>query len=52
MVLDNNVHISEYKVLTCDVVPGRRPRGAALEAFVEGYRQRSGAQFEGRHEGG
>jgi formate dehydrogenase major subunit len=51
MVLDNNVHIAEYKVLTCDVVPGRRPRGGALTEFVEGYRRRSGAQYEGRHEG-
>src|SRR4051812_27918943 len=33
MVLDNNVHIAEYKVLTCDVIPGRRPHGAALTAF-------------------
>ena len=30
LALDHNVHISEYKVLTCDVVPGRRPRGPAL----------------------
>jgi formate dehydrogenase major subunit len=52
MVLDNNVHIAEYKVLTCDVIAGRRPRGAALGEFVEGYRQRSGTQHEGRHEGG
>jgi formate dehydrogenase major subunit len=52
MVLDNNVHIAEYKVLTCDVVPGRRPRGAALTEFVEGYRRRSGVQYEGRHQGG
>jgi formate dehydrogenase major subunit len=26
MVLDLNVHIAEYKALTCDVRPGRRPR--------------------------
>jgi formate dehydrogenase major subunit len=52
VVLDNNVHIPEYKVLTCDVVPGRRPRGAARTELVEGYRRRSGVVHEGRHEGG
>jgi formate dehydrogenase major subunit len=26
LVLDNNVHISEYKTATCDIRPGRRPR--------------------------
>ena len=30
LVLDLNVHISEYKALTCDMRPGRRPRGPAL----------------------
>jgi len=25
-VLDLNTHIAEYKSLTCDVRPGRRPR--------------------------
>jgi formate dehydrogenase major subunit len=49
VVLDNNVHISEYKVLTCDVIPGRRPRGPALAAFVEEYRRRSGVVHERRH---
>jgi formate dehydrogenase major subunit len=38
IVLDDNVHIAEYKALTCDVIPGRRPHGAALERFMEGYR--------------
>jgi len=52
IALDNNVHIAEYKVLTCDVVAGRRPRGPALEEFVEGYRRRYGVVREGRHEGG
>ncbi|MEA2319447.1 MAG: formate dehydrogenase major subunit, partial [Solirubrobacteraceae bacterium] len=42
LVLDYNVHISEFKVLTCDVVAGRRPRGQALAEFVEGYRRRAG----------
>jgi formate dehydrogenase major subunit len=41
LVLDRNVHISEYKVATCDIRPGRRPRGAALTEFVAGYRRRA-----------
>ena len=44
LVLDFNVHISEYKTLTCDIVPGRRPRGRALEEFVAGYRRRAGVE--------
>jgi formate dehydrogenase major subunit len=42
IVLDKNVHISEYKTSTCDIRPGRRPRGAALTALVEDYRRRAG----------
>jgi formate dehydrogenase major subunit len=42
VALDNNVHISEYKVATCDIRPGRRPRGPARLAFVEEYRRRAG----------
>ena len=42
LVLDRNVHISEYKTSTCDIVPGRRPRGPALAAFVAAYRERAG----------
>ncbi|MEJ7891147.1 MAG: molybdopterin dinucleotide binding domain-containing protein, partial [Solirubrobacteraceae bacterium] len=41
LVLDANVGISEFKVATCDVVPGRRPRGPALLEFVQGYRERA-----------
>jgi formate dehydrogenase major subunit len=41
MVLDLNVHIAEYKALTCDVRPGRRPRGPGLARLVEGYRERA-----------
>jgi formate dehydrogenase major subunit len=33
--LDPNVHIQEVKAATCDVRPGRRPRGPALRRFVE-----------------
>jgi formate dehydrogenase major subunit len=41
LVLDSNVHISEFKSATCDVRPGRRPRGPALLEFVQGYRRRA-----------
>jgi formate dehydrogenase major subunit len=50
LVLDLNVHIAEYKALTCDVRPGRRPRGAALAALLEDYRRRAGSYKEGAHE--
>jgi formate dehydrogenase major subunit len=36
--LDPNVHIQEVKAATCDIVPGRRPRGADLPKFVEAHR--------------
>jgi formate dehydrogenase major subunit len=39
LVLDSNVHISEYKVATCDIRPGRRPRGEALVGLLEDYRR-------------
>jgi formate dehydrogenase major subunit len=42
LVLDRNVHISEYKVATCDIRPGRRPRGPALKELVADYRRRAG----------
>jgi formate dehydrogenase major subunit len=42
LALDNNVHISEYKVATCDIRPGRRPRGPARLALVQEYRRRAG----------
>ena len=42
LVLDRNTHISEYKVLTCDIQPGRRPRGPALARYVAEYRRRAG----------
>ena len=38
IVLDPNVHIQEVKAATCDVVPGRRPRGPELRRFVEEHR--------------
>ncbi len=42
IVMDSNVHISEFKSATCDVQPGRRPRGPALLAYVDAYRRRAG----------
>ncbi len=43
---DPNVFIQESKVLTCDVRPGRRPRGPALLEYVAGYRRRAGVTPE------
>jgi formate dehydrogenase major subunit len=37
IVLDPDVHIQEAKAATCDLRPGRRPRGRALRAFVDRY---------------
>ncbi len=44
LVLDRNVHISEYKAATCDIRPGRRPRGSALTRLLEEYRARAGIE--------
>jgi len=44
LALDHNVHSSEYKVATCDIRPGRRPRGAARLELVEDYRRRAGVK--------
>jgi formate dehydrogenase major subunit len=41
LALDPNVHIGEYKAQTCDVRPGRRPRGEALRALMADYRRRA-----------
>ena len=40
LTLDPNVHIQD-KVGTCDIRPGRRPRGPSLTSFVEEYRRRA-----------
>jgi formate dehydrogenase major subunit len=40
VTLDPNVYIQD-KVGTCDLRPGRRPRGPDLLAFVEEYRRRA-----------
>jgi formate dehydrogenase major subunit len=44
LVLDNNVHINEYKAATCDIRPGRRPQGADRAKLVEDYRRRAGVK--------
>jgi formate dehydrogenase major subunit len=44
LALDRNVHISEFKVATCDIRPGRRPRGPALVELVRDYRRRAGVE--------
>jgi formate dehydrogenase major subunit len=43
LATDPNVHIGEYKALTCDVRPGRRPRGPAARALVDEYKARAAA---------
>jgi formate dehydrogenase major subunit len=42
VVVEPNVFIQESKVLTCDVRPGRRPRGHDLLDYIAGYRRRAG----------
>ena len=44
LALDPNVHIQEVKAATCDVRPGRRPRGPALLELVDEYRRRAGIE--------
>jgi formate dehydrogenase major subunit len=44
--LDPNVHIQEVKALTCDIRPGRRPRGPSRLRLVEDYRRRAGVTEE------
>jgi formate dehydrogenase major subunit len=46
VVLDPNVLIQESKVTTCDIRPGRRPRGPALLDYVQEYRRRAGVSVE------
>jgi formate dehydrogenase major subunit len=48
VVLDPNVHIHATKATSCDIQPGRRPRGPALLEYVEQYRRRAGVtEFTG-----
>ncbi len=42
VTLDANVHIQESKVASCDIQPGRRPKGPALLDYVQEYRRRAG----------
>src|SRR4029077_19987460 len=42
VTLDPNVRIQESKVASCDIQPGRRPRGSALLEYVQRYRERAG----------
>jgi formate dehydrogenase major subunit len=42
VVMDPNVHIQDSKAATCDVRPGRRPRGPALRELVAEYQRRAG----------
>jgi formate dehydrogenase major subunit len=42
LALDSNVHIGDYKAATCDIRPGRRPRGPGLLELVGEYRRRAG----------
>jgi formate dehydrogenase major subunit len=42
LVLDPNVFIQESKAATCDVSPGRRPRGPARTELVARYRRQAG----------
>jgi formate dehydrogenase major subunit len=37
VALDPNVHIQEVKAASCDIRPGRRPRGRAVRDLVESY---------------
>jgi formate dehydrogenase major subunit len=46
IALDPNVLIQESKVVTCDIQPGRRPRGEQLLEYVRGYRGRAGVTAE------
>jgi formate dehydrogenase major subunit len=44
VVMDPNTHIQESKAATCDIRPGRRPRGAERTTLVEEYRKRAGVE--------
>ncbi len=46
LALDPNTHIQEVKALTCDIRPGRRPRGPARVEFVRDYQRRAGITDE------
>jgi formate dehydrogenase major subunit len=52
LALDPNVHIQEVKAATCEIRPGRRPRGEGLLALVADYRRRAGVEGNGMRAGG
>ena len=51
VTMDPNVYIQD-KVGTCDIRPGRRPRGRDLTAYVEDYRRRAGVDLDHPDDGG
>jgi formate dehydrogenase major subunit len=46
VTVEPNVRIQD-KVGTCDIQPGRRPRGPELLTYVQGYRSRAGVEESG-----
>ena len=46
VTLDPNVHIQESKVASCDIRPGRRPRGEALLRLIAEYQSLAGLTSE------
>ena len=44
MALDPNVHIQEVKALSCEIRPGRRPKGTRLPRHVAELRDQAHAQ--------
>jgi formate dehydrogenase major subunit len=46
IAMDPNVYIQESKAASCDIRPGRRPRGPDLTRLVEDYRRRAGIDGE------
>ncbi len=46
VALDPNVFIQETKAATCDIRPGRRPRGPQLSELLARYRARAGISSE------
>src|SRR5262249_43655385 len=50
VALDPNVQIQESKVGSCDIRPGRRPRGEALLRLVAEYQSPPGTTVRPRHQ--
>ena len=51
VVADPNVFIQESKVATCDIQPGRRPRGPALLGYIASYCDRADHGVHGNRSG-